>query len=61
MTNLFILIILFLSPHIIQVQEYGVYSMHFLRVEGNNENFENIQVLYMRKVTKQAAKKNILF
>jgi len=35
--------------------------MHFLRVEGNNENFENIQVLYMRKVTKQAAKKNILF
>ena len=57
MRNLFTSIILFLSNYIIQAQVYGVYSMHFVRIEGNTENFEKIQSLYMQKVAKQAAEK----
>ena len=41
----------------IQAQEYGVYSMHFVRIEGNTENFEKVQSMYMQKVAKQAAEK----
>ena len=36
---------------------YGVYSMHFVRIEGNTENLEKIQSLYMQKVATQAAEK----
>ena len=36
---------------------YGVYSMHFVRIEGNTENFEKIQSLYIQKIAKQAAEK----
>ena len=57
MRNLFNSIILFLSAYTIQAQEYGVYSMHFVRIEGDTENFEKVQALYMKKVAKQAAEK----
>ena len=49
--------VLFLSTYMIQAQEYGVYSMHFVRIEGNTENFEKVQSMYMQKVAKQAAEK----
>ena len=31
--------------------------MHFVRIEGDTENFEKVQALYMKKVAKQAAEK----
>tara|TARA_B110000027_G_scaffold73325_1_gene78175 strand:- start:6691 stop:7377 length:687 start_codon:yes stop_codon:yes gene_type:complete len=31
--------------------------MHFVRIEGNTENFEKVQSMYMQKVAKQAAEK----
>jgi hypothetical protein len=57
MRKLFISMVLFLSTYMIQAQEYGVYSMHFVRIEGNTENFEKVQSMYMQKVAKQAAEK----
>ena len=57
MKKLFVSIVLALSIYMIQAQEYGVYSMHFVRIEGNTADFEKVQSIYMQKVAKQAAEK----
>ncbi|MDB4291569.1 hypothetical protein N9922_05090 [Cyclobacteriaceae bacterium] len=57
MRKLFISTVLALSTYMIQAQEYGVYSMHFVRIEGNTDDFEKVQSMYMQKVAKQAAEK----
>jgi len=57
MRQLFISMVLVLSTYMIQAQEYGVYSMHFVRIEGNTDDFEKVQSMYMQKVAKQAAEK----
>lgn len=36
--------VLALSTYMIQAQEYGVYSMHFVRIEGNTDDFEKSSI-----------------
>ena len=57
MRQLFISMVLVLSTYMIQAQEYGVYSMHFVRIEGNTADFEKVQSMYMQKVAKEATEK----
>ena len=57
MRKLFISMVLVLSTYMIQAQEYGVYSMHFVRIEGNTADFEKVQSMYMQKVAKEATEK----
>ncbi|MBT5507209.1 MAG: hypothetical protein HOK17_08745 [Flammeovirgaceae bacterium] len=57
MRQLFISMVLALSTYMIQAQEYGVYSMHFVRIEGNTADFEKVQSMYMQKVAKEATEK----
>ena len=57
MRKLFISMVLALSTFMIQAQEDGVYSMHFVRIEGNTADFEKVQSMYMQKVAKQATEK----
>ena len=62
MKKIILSLTLLLSVLAISAQDKWVYSLHIVRVEGNLENFEKVQALYMKKVAKIAADKgDIIF
>ena len=56
MKKLFTLLLLFVSISL-SAQAYQTYSMHFVRVEGDIDAFEEVQKMYMQKVAQNAVNK----
>jgi len=56
MKKLFTLLLLFVSISL-SAQASQIYSMHFVRVEGDLEAFETVQKTYMQKVAQNAVNK----
>ena len=46
--------ILILSIALVSAQQNSIFTMHFLRVEGDVEAFEKVQSMYMKKVAQKA-------